>query len=235
MVIGIALALISLGAGFFVWIVRPESLGYAGTFYVLLGSLFLFFVGIALLVCQVFGIFNRKKRSDDLFFAVIEHKNPWVQATMNMQDYRTEAFTPGILYTYRIAVGNRGDRVIRGVEVNLTSIQPQPAGFHSIGGHLMFRHEKPTVAEKDIPPTKQSDYLDAIFVDAFCYFMNNTGSGNWLESRTTVPGQASMRDLPLTQNYVAIITASSRHGDQVSGTFELIMRQQGTPILRLVR
>jgi hypothetical protein len=175
--------------------------------------------------------FKRQRRSNHLFFVVMEHKAPWVQANMDMQDYRTPIYTPGILYTYRIAVCNKGTDIIRGVEVRLTSIEPKPPEFHCIGGKLMFRHEQPTVGEKDIPPTQQQDFLDGVFVDVFCYFLNNSGSGNWLEARTTV---RSPQALPL-RNYTGTIIAVGRNGDRANSRFELILRKEGSPVLRLVK
>ncbi len=205
-----------------------EILGNHGRWAFTISGIFLLFVSYEVPQKIFSKLFNRKA----LCFVVMEHTQPWIQSNMNMQDYRQIVHTPGILYTYRIAVCNFGKRILRGVEVKLVSIQPKPHDFNSIGGHLWFRHEPSTVRAKDIPPTKQVDYLDAVFVDAFVYFLNNTGSGSWLEARTTVPGQENRRDLRL-QNYTAVINANDSDGACISGEFQFSIPEHGIPILRL--
>ena len=137
------------------------------------------------------------------------------------------------MYTYRIALVNRGNRTIRDVEVRLTSIEPKPHNFNSIGGNLQFRHELPALKAKDVPSTLQKDYMDAIFFDVFHYFLNDTGSGSWLEAVTTVPGQERNRDLSPLQNYSFTITATSRAGCHTKGEFEWIMQAGQLPRLIL--
>lgn len=190
-----------------------------------LGSLLLILAALYLWV-----IYSQGKKG--CLYIAHSQADPWLQTNLGIQDYRATAYTPGTLYTYRIAVGNKGGKVVHDVEVKLTSVLPKPPRFNSIGGNLQFRHQAETIKMKDIHPTKQKDHMDAEFVDVLRLFRNDAGCRDYLMAATTVPGQEMSRLLEPIQTYRLTVTVTGHGGHHAAKDFEFIVKDDALPIFR---
>ncbi len=144
----------------------------------------------------------------------------------------------GTLYTYRIGIANKGDVTINDVEVKLTSIMVRPNTFNAVGGHLHWMHDNPPdgqpfLTKKSIPPTKQQEWSDAIFVDVLrCFWPDKPEeqSHAQLQICHIVPGVSVM--IPL-RNYDLVVTANDQQREVVAATLRLTLQESGPPKLTL--
>jgi hypothetical protein len=105
---------------------------------------------------------------------VIREGEPWVQVNPGV-DQSQAAHTSGRLYTYRIALVNSDDSTLRNVEVKLTSLEKKPQNFDANGSHLILRHDRAGTTNVNVYPTKDPQFMDAIFVDVFRLFLGPEG------------------------------------------------------------
>ena len=131
---------------------------------------------------------------------------PWVQVDPGIDQSQTVP-TAGKLYTYRIALINRDDVPFRNVEVKLMSLEKTPQNFSAVGSHLKLRHDRVGSTNFNVHPTKDPQYLDAVFVDVFSFFVGHDGSS--FLRLTSVPEDASCR-IPVGKYEVKIMATSER-------------------------
>jgi hypothetical protein len=154
---------------------------------------------------------------------------PWVQADSGIDQSRTLQ-GGGKLYTYRIALINRDDVPLRNVEVKLMSLEKTPQNFSAIGSHLKLRHDRVGSTNFNIHPTKDPQYLDAVFVDVFSFFLGHDGS-SYLRL-TSVPEDLHRR-IPV-DTYEVKIMATSERGEMAVAEMAFIPRPNQIPEFRLL-
>ena len=141
----------------------------------------------------------------------------------------------GTLYTYRVGVANRGDLSINDVEVKLTSIKECPNTFNATGGHLHWMHDNedpPSLLKKSIPPTKQPDYSDAVFVDVLrCFWPEKPEERRHKQLYVChiVPGVSHV--IPF-RGYDLIVTANDQQRAMAAATLRFEPQDDGPPRLR---
>ena len=142
----------------------------------------------------------------------------------------------GELFIYRIGIVNKGDSTINDVEVKLTSIKQCPRWFNGVGGYFRWAYDNPPdghpyLLKKSIPPTKQSDFSDAVFVDVLQFFWpHRTTEREHIRLeichiRTRVP------EIIPFHNYELIVTAHGQHQAIVQGRLRFEASRESLPIL----
>jgi hypothetical protein len=160
---------------------------------------------------------------------IICEGEPWVQADSYV-DRSQAAPISGRLYTYRIALINSADVTFRNVDVKLTSLEKKPQNFHAIGSHLKLRHDQVESTNFNIHPTKDPQFLDAMFVDVFNFFLGDDRS-SFLRV-TSLPEDMS-RPIPVDK-YKVKIMATSERGEMAIAEMVFIPRPDQTPEFRLL-
>ena len=161
---------------------------------------------------------------------MIREGEPWVQVDPGI-DQSQATHTSGWLYTCRIALVNSDDSTLRNVEVRLTSLEKKPKNFHAIGSHLRLRHDHVGTTNFNVYPTKDPQFLDAMFVDVFKFFLGPKGY-SYL-SVTSLP-EDSNRHLPVDK-YDVKIMATSESGEMAMAEMAFIPRPDQIPEFRLLR
>jgi len=161
---------------------------------------------------------------------MIREGEPWVQVNPDI-DQSQAARTSGWLYTYRIALVNSDDSTLRNVEVKLTSLEEKPKNFHAIGGHLKLRHDRVGTTNFNVHPTKDLQFMDAIFVDVFRFFLGPDGYS--FLSVTSLP-EDTHRYIPV-DNYDVKIMATSESGEMAIADMVFIPRLDQIPDFRLLK
>ena len=145
-------------------------------------------------------------------------------------DQSQAAHTSGLLYTYRIALINSDDSTLRNVEVILASLEKKPQNFHAIGSHLKLRHDQVGTTNFNIYPTKDPQFMDAIFVDVFRFFLGPEGYS--FLSITSLPEDIHRR-IPV-DTYDVKIMAISERGEMAIAEMAFIPRPDQIPDFRLL-
>ena len=145
-------------------------------------------------------------------------------------DQSQAAHTSGLLYIYRIALVNSDDSTLRNVEVKLTSLEKQPQNFHAIGSHLKLRHDRVRTTNFNVHPTKDPQFMDAMFVDVFSLFLGPEGYS--FLSVTSLPEDMNRR-IPL-DTYDVKIMATSESGEMAIAEMAFIPRPDQIPEFRLL-
>jgi hypothetical protein len=161
---------------------------------------------------------------------LIREGEPWVQVDPGIDQSQAPP-TSGRLYTYRIALINSGDSTVRNVEVKLTSLEKKPENFHAIGSHLKLRHDQAGTTNFNVYPTKDPQFLDAMFVDVFQLFLGPKGSS--FLSITSLSEDRN-RHLPVDKYEVKIL-ATSESGEMAMAQMALIPRPDQIPEFRLLK
>jgi hypothetical protein len=161
---------------------------------------------------------------------IIREGEPWVQMDSGIDDSQA-THTSGWLITYRIALVNSDDSTLRNVEVNLTSLEKKPENFHASGSHLKLRHDQVGTTNFNVYPTKDPQFLDAMFVDVFKFFLGPTGYS--FLSVTSLP-EDSNRHLPVDKYNVKIM-ATSESGEMAMAEMAFIPRPDRIPEFRLLK
>ena len=161
---------------------------------------------------------------------MIREGEPWVQVDPGIEQSQAPP-TSGRLYTYRIALINSGDSTLRNVEVKLTSLEKKPENFHAIGSHLKLRHDQAGTTNVNVYPTKDPQFLDAMFVDVFKCFLGPKGSS--FLSVTSLP-EDNNRPLPVDK-YEVKIMATSESGEMAMAQMAFIPRPDQIPEFRLLK
>jgi hypothetical protein len=160
---------------------------------------------------------------------MIREGEPWVQAE-KVIDRSRAAPASGSFYTYRIALINSADITFRNVEVKLTSLEKMPQNFHAIGSHLKLRHDQAGSTNFNVHPTKDPQFLDAMFVDVFNFFLGSDGS-SFL--RVTSLPEDMNRPIPVDK-YKVKIMATSERGEMAIAELAFIPRPDQIPEFRLL-
>ena len=184
------------------------------------------FVGFCLWATHLY--FRPNLRSGKLSMIICEGE-PWVQADSYV-DRSQAAPISGRLYTYRIALINSADVTFRNVDVKLTSLEKKPQNFHAIGSHLKLRHDQVESTNFNIHPTKDPQFLDAMFIDVFNFFLGDDRS-SFLRV-TSLPEDMS-RPIPVDK-YKVKIMATSERGEMAIAEMVFIPRPDQTPEFRLL-
>jgi hypothetical protein len=154
---------------------------------------------------------------------------PWVQADPGIDQSRT-AHISGKLYTYRIALINRDDVPLRNVEVKLMSLEKTPQNVSAVGSHLKLRHDRVGSTNFNVYPTKDPQFLDAVFVDVFSFFVGHDGSSSL--RLTSVPEDTSCR-IPVDK-YEVKIMATSERGEMAVAEMAFVPHPEQIPDFRLL-
>jgi len=161
---------------------------------------------------------------------MIREGEPWVQVEQGL-DQSQAAHTSGWLYTYRIALINSDDSTLRNVEVKLTSLEKQPKNFHAIGSHLKLRHDRVGTTNFNVYPTKDPQFMDAVFVDVFRFFLGPEGYS--FLSVASLPEDMN-RHIPV-DIYDVKIMATSESGEMATAEMAFIPRTDQIPDFRLLK
>jgi len=161
---------------------------------------------------------------------VIRDGEPWVQVNPGV-DQSQAAHTSGWLYTYRIALVNSDDSTLRNVEVKLTSFEKKPQNFDAIGSHLILRHDRSGTTNFNVYPTKDPQFMDAIFVDVFRLFLGPEGY-SFLHV-ASLPEDIN-RHIPVDK-YDVKIMATSESGEMAIAEMAFIPRPDQIPDFRLLK
>jgi len=184
------------------------------------------FVGFCLWATHLY--FRQNLRSGKLSVMICEGE-PWVQADSYV-DRSQAAPTSGRLFTYRIALINSADVTFRNVEVTLTSLEKRPQNFPAIGSHLKLRHDQVGSTNCNVHPSKDPQFLDAMFVDVFNFFLGADGS-SFL--RVTSLPENMNRTIPVDK-YEVKIMATSERGEMTIAELAFIPRPDQIPEFRLL-
>jgi hypothetical protein len=222
--IGVEVIAVGVGA----WL-GPE----AGV-YVALAGLLLFIP----LAKELIG--NRSANASQLLGFVHDEGKPYLQENKNNPLQFGPFLIQGTLYTYRIGIANRGNSTINDVEVKLTGIKDCPATFNAIGGHLHWMHDnppdgQPRLTKKSIPPTRQLDFSDAVFIDVFLCFWPDSpehASHKHLQICHIVPGISVI--VPF-RSYELIVTANDQDQAIVPTTLRFDVSGEQVPRLTLIK
>jgi hypothetical protein len=174
-------------------------------------------------------LYVRTNVRDGKLSMIIREGEPWVQVNPD-RDQSQAVHTSGKLYTYRIALVNSDDSTLRNVEVKLTSFEKQPQDFHDIGSHLKLSYDRVGTTNFHVHPTKDLQFLDAIFVDVFRFFSGPEGQAFLLV--TTLP-EDTHRRIPVDY-YDVKIMATSERGEMAIAELAFIPRPDQIPEVRLL-
>ncbi len=194
---------------------------YTDTWVFWIGS-----VGFCLWATQLY--FRQNLRIGKLSMMIGEGE-PWVQVDSCI-DRSQAAPISGRLYTYRIALINSADMTFRNVEVKLTSLEKRPKHFHAIGSHLKLRNDQVGSTNCNVHPTKDPQFLDAIFVDVFNFFLGHEGFS--FLRLTSLPEDMNCR-IPI-ENYEVKIMATSERGEMAVAELAFIPRPDQIPEFRVL-
>jgi hypothetical protein len=161
---------------------------------------------------------------------MIRSGEPWVQVDRGV-DPSQESHTTGQLYTYRIALINTDDSTLRNVEVKLIALEKKPASFHAVGNHLRLRRDQVGATNFNVHPTKDPQYMDAIFVDVFTLFLGLEGYS--VLRVTSLPEDIHCR-IPVS-TYDVKIMATSERGEMAIAEMAFIPRPNQVPEFRLLK
>jgi len=161
---------------------------------------------------------------------MIREGEPWVQVDPCV-DLPQAAHITGKLYTYRIALINSATSTLRNVEVKLTSLEEKPKNFHAIGSHLQLRHDQAGTTNCNVHPTKDPQFMDAVFVDVFRFFLGPEGYS--FLSVASLPEDTNHR-IPVDK-YDVKIMATSESGEMAIAEMTFIPRPDQIPDFRLLK
>jgi len=189
-----------------------------------------FWIGFVGFCVWAIHLYVRPNLRNGKLSVMIREGEPWVQVEPGI-DQSQAAHTSGCLYTYRIALINSDDSTLRNVEVKLTSLEKKPKNFHAIGSHLKLRHDQVGTTNFNVYPTKDPQFMDAIFVDVFRFFLGPEGYS--FLSVTSLPEDINCR-IPV-DIYDVKIMATSESGEMATAEMAFIPRPDQIPEFRLLK
>ncbi len=189
-----------------------------------------FWIGFVGFCVWAIHLYVRPNLRNGKLSVMIREGEPWVQVGPGI-DQSQAAHTSGWLYTYRIALINSDDSTLRNVEVKLTSLEKKPKNFHAIGSHLKLRHDQVGTTNFNVYPTKDPQFMDAIFVDVFRFFLDPEGYS--FLSVTSLPEDITCR-IPV-DIYDVKIMATSETGEMATAEMAFIPRPDQIPEFRLLK
>jgi hypothetical protein len=161
---------------------------------------------------------------------LIREGEPWVEVSPSV-DQSQGVPIRGSLYAYRIALVNSDDSTIRNVEVKLASLEKKPENFHAIGSHLKLRNDRTGATNCNVYPTKDPQWMDALFVDVISVFVGPRG-----DSFLRVASLPEDRNCHIpVEKYDVKIIATSESGEMAVGDMAFIPRADQIPELRLLK
>ena len=128
-------------------------------------------------------------------------------------------------------LANSDDSTMRNVEVKLTSLEKQPENFHAIGSHLKLRNDRAGATNCNVYPTKDPQYMDAVFVDVFRYF---SGPEGYASLSVALLPEDMNRHISVDQYDVKVI-ATSESGEMAVADLAFTPRSDQIPEFRLLR
>jgi hypothetical protein len=189
-----------------------------------------FWIGLVGFLVWSTHLYVRTNLRNGKLSIVIREGEPWVQVNPGV-DQSQAAHTSGWLYTYRIALVNTDDSTLRNVEVKLTSFEKKPQNFDAIGSHLILRHDRARTTNFNVYPTKDPQFMDAIFVDVFRFFLGPEGYS--FLNVTSLPEDIN-RHIPV-DSYDVKIMATSESGEMAIADMAFIPHPDQIPDFRLLK
>ena len=189
-----------------------------------------FWIGFVGFCVWAIHLYVRPNLRNGKLSVMIREGEPWVQVEQGLVQSQA-AHTSGWLYTYRIALINSDDSTLRNVEVKLTSLEKQPKNFHAIGSHLKLRHDRVGTTNFNVYPTKDPQFMDAVFVDVFRFFLGPEGYS--FLSVASLPEDMNRR-IPV-DIYDVKIMATSESGEMATAEMAFIPRPDQIPEFRLLK
>jgi hypothetical protein len=189
-----------------------------------------FWIGLVGFLVWSTHLYVRTNLRNGKLSIVIREGEPWVQVNPGV-DQSQAAHTSGCLYTYRIALVNTDDSTLRNVEVKLTSFEKKPQNFDAIGSHLILRHDRAGTRNFNVYPTKDPQFMDAIFVDLFRLFLGPEGYS--FLNVTSMPEDIN-RHIPVDK-YDVKIMATSESGEMAIADMAFIPHPDQIPDFRLIK
>ena len=189
-----------------------------------------FWIGFVGFCVWAIHLYVRPNLRNGKLSVMIREGEPWVQVEQGL-DQSQAAHTSGWLYAYRIALINSDDSTLRNVKVKLTSLEKQPKNFHAIGSHLKLRHDRVGTTNFNVYPTKDPQFMDAVFVDVFRFFSGPDGYS--FLSVASLPEDMNRR-IPVDIYDVKII-ATSESGEMATAEMAFIPRPDQIPEFRLLK
>jgi len=189
-----------------------------------------FWIGFVGFCVWAIHLYVRPNLRNGKLSVMIREGEPWVQVEQGL-DQSQAAHTSGWLYTYRIALINSDDSTLRNVEVKLTSLEKQPKNFHAIGSHLKLRHDRVGATNFNVYPTKDPQFMDAVFVNVFRFFLGPEGYS--FLSVASLPEDMNRR-IPV-DIYDVKIMATSESGEMATAEMAFIPRPDQIPKFRLLK
>ena len=189
-----------------------------------------FWIGLVGFLVWSTHLYVRTNLRNGKLSIVIREGEPWVQVNPGV-DQSQAAHTSGWLYTYRIALVNTDDSTLRNVEVKLTSFEKKPQNFDAIGSHLILRHDRAGTTNFNVYPTKDPQFMDAIFVDVFKFFFGPEGYS--FLNVTSLPEDIN-RHIPV-DSYDVKIMATSESGEMAIVDMAFIPHPDQIPDFRLIK
>ena len=189
-----------------------------------------FWIGLVGFLVWSTHLYVRTNLRNGKLSIVIREGEPWVQVNPGI-DQSQAAHTSGWLYTYRIALVNTDDSTLRNVEVKLTSFEKKPQNFDAIGSHLILRHDRAGTTNFNVYPTKDPQFMDAIFVDVFKFFLGPEGYS--FLNVTSLPEDIN-RHIPV-DSYDVKIMATSESGEMAIADMAFIPHPDLIPDFRLIK
>ena len=189
-----------------------------------------FWIGLVGFCVWAIHLYMRPNLRNGKLSIMIREGEPWVQANPDVDQSQAE-HTRGCLYTYRIALINSDDSTLRNVEVKLTSFEKKPQNFDAIGSHLILRHDRARTTNFNVYPTKDPQFMDAIFVDVFRFFLGPEGYS--FLNVTSLPEDIN-RHIPV-DSYDVKIMATSESGEMAIADMAFIPHPDQIPDFRLIK
>lgn len=140
-----------------------------------------------------------------LAFVVGGSGAPWRQVQPS-QNPTLQFSDPGLLYTYRIGILNRGTEKAANVEVRVAEIVPRPENLLVVPCALQFMNSFDDF--HDIPTTTESDPR---FIDVVTYFK---GQGDWMGLCHVVAH--GDKTLPIQSYRIRLVATADNGGEQIS-------------------
>ncbi|MBK5281719.1 MAG: hypothetical protein JJE16_06500 [Nitrospiraceae bacterium] len=134
-------------------------------------------------------------------------------------------------HTYRIALVNSDDSTLRNVAVKLISLDKKPLHFHAIGCHLILRDDRVGTTNFNVYPTKDPEFMDAMFVDVFRLLLGPEGQS--FLSVSSLPEDSNCH-IPVDK-YDVKIMATSESGEMAMADLAFIPRPDQIPDFRLLK
>ena len=175
-------------------------------------------------------LYARRNIRNGKLSIILREGEPWVQMNPGV-DQSQAVHINGSRYIYRIALVNSDDSTIRNVEVKLTSLEKKPPSFQAIGSHLALRQDRAGTTNVNVYPTKDPQYMDAVFVDVFRYFSGPEGYVSL--SVASLPEDSHCR-IPV-DTYDVKIVAASESGEMAIADMAFIPRADQIPEFRLLK